>query len=130
MLMTKILNSSGTMWMNLKSYGVLILIGLSYIRGAFSPSSFNFFLFFSPDASRILLDIGFGFFLEMTHPEALSFIDEKIPFIQSKVEKLTTKICTIKANIKMVLEVCWWSPIFDRSNIWQDYLCNWTIMLW
>lgn len=85
--------------------------------------------FFSPDASKILVDIGFAFFLEMTHPEALCFIEKKVAFLEEKIEKLTTKICYIKANIKMVLEVSFccgsiWKMIFLLANAVVNDTCR------
>jgi prefoldin subunit 5 len=32
---------------------------------------------FRPDASRVFVDVGFQFYLEMTRKEALKFLDEK-----------------------------------------------------
>ena len=61
---------------------------------------------FSPDASRILVSVGFGFFLEFTLPEALKFIDKKTDRLNERVEKLTSNVSKVKAHIKLVLEVC------------------------
>lgn len=59
----------------------------------------------SPDASMIYVKVGFGFFLEMTHDEALAFIEKKVAMINSKIEVLTKDAAKIKAHIKLVLQV-------------------------
>nr|XP_011427760.2 protein UXT homolog [Crassostrea gigas] len=57
-----------------------------------------------PDASMIYVKVGFGFFLEMTHDEALAFIEKKVAMINSKIEVLTKDAAKIKAHIKLVLQ--------------------------
>lgn len=59
----------------------------------------------SPDASMIYVKVGFGFFLEMTHDEALAFIEKKVSMINSKIDVLTKDAAKIKAHIKLVLQV-------------------------
>ncbi|KAK0064252.1 protein UXT [Biomphalaria pfeifferi] len=56
------------------------------------------------DPSKICVAIGFGFFLEMTLPEALSFINKKTERLQEKAADLTLEACKIKGHIKLVLE--------------------------
>lgn len=53
----------------------------------------------------IYVKVGFGFFLEMTHGEALAFIEKKVSMINSKIEVLTKDAAKIKAHIKLVLQV-------------------------
>ena len=62
-------------------------------------------IYFSPDASMIFVSVGYGFFLEMTHDEALSFIEKKVSRINSNIETLTKDAVKIKAHIKLVLQV-------------------------
>ncbi|XP_022082502.1 protein UXT-like isoform X1 [Acanthaster planci] len=57
-----------------------------------------------PDASRIYVLVGFGFFVEFTLPEALKFIDKKCKHLTSLSDKLTKDSAEIKANIKLVYE--------------------------
>ncbi|XP_071810504.1 protein UXT-like [Asterias amurensis] len=57
-----------------------------------------------PDASRIYILVGFGFFVEFTLPEALKFIDKKVQQLTSQSEKLSKDSAQIKANIKLVYE--------------------------
>ncbi|XP_061186557.1 protein UXT homolog [Saccostrea echinata] len=57
-----------------------------------------------PDASMIFVSVGYGFFLEMTHDEALAFIDKKVSIINDKIEVLTKDAAKIKAHIKLVLQ--------------------------
>lgn len=56
------------------------------------------------DPSKIFIAIGYGFFLEMTHPEALKFIEKKNKVLNNSADELRVKGCEIKANIKFVLE--------------------------
>lgn len=56
------------------------------------------------DSSRIYVAVGYGFFVEMTHDEALRFIDKKTSQLTAFTEQLTKDSAKIKANIRMVLE--------------------------
>uniref|UniRef100_A0A9J8B9G7 Protein UXT n=1 Tax=Cyprinus carpio carpio TaxID=630221 RepID=A0A9J8B9G7_CYPCA len=58
-----------------------------------------------PDASKIYVAVGFGFFVEFTHAEALKFIEKKTNQLTEYTEVLTKDAAKIKANIRMVLEV-------------------------
>lgn len=60
---------------------------------------------FSPDPTRIFVKVGFGFFVEFTFSEALTFIDKKLSFLNQVVEQYTKDASTVKAKIKIVLEV-------------------------
>ncbi|XP_040921764.1 protein UXT [Toxotes jaculatrix] len=56
------------------------------------------------DASRIFVAVGYGFFVEMDHDEALRFIEKKTSQLTAFTEQLTKDSAKIKANIRMVLE--------------------------
>ncbi|CAF89547.1 unnamed protein product [Tetraodon nigroviridis] len=56
------------------------------------------------DPSRIFVAVGYGFFVEMTHEEALQFIEKKTSQLTLFTEQLTKDSAKIKANIQMVLE--------------------------
>ncbi|KAM4610420.1 protein UXT isoform 1-T1 [Polymixia lowei] len=56
------------------------------------------------DSSKIFVAVGYGFFVEMTHTEALRFIDKKTSQLTAFTELLTKDSAKIKANIRMVLE--------------------------
>ncbi|XP_033988086.1 protein UXT [Trematomus bernacchii] len=56
------------------------------------------------DSSKIFVAVGFGFFLEMTHDEALRFIEKKTSQLTAFTEQLTKDSAKIKAHIRMVLE--------------------------
>ncbi|CAJ1085653.1 protein UXT [Xyrichtys novacula] len=56
------------------------------------------------DSSRIFVAVGYGFFVEMTHDEALRFIEKKTSQLTAFTEQLTKDSAKIKANIRMVLE--------------------------
>ena len=56
-----------------------------------------------PNPEKIFIEIGLGFFLEMTHDEALNFIGEKTKLLEKKAEFLTKESSKVKANIKIVL---------------------------
>ncbi|RXN03228.1 UXT protein [Labeo rohita] len=57
-----------------------------------------------PDASKICVAVGYGFFVEFTHAEALKFIEKKTNQLTEYAEVLTKDAAKIKANIRMVLE--------------------------
>ncbi|XP_077568841.1 protein UXT [Stigmatopora nigra] len=56
------------------------------------------------DSSKIFVLVGFGFFVEMDHAEALRFIDKKTSQLTAFTDQLTHDCATIKANIRLVLE--------------------------
>ena len=66
---------------------------------------FYYFLLKRPDASRIYVQVGFGFFVEFTLEEALKFIEKKVAHLSGRSDDLTKDAVKIKAHIKMVLEV-------------------------
>lgn len=57
-----------------------------------------------PDSSRIYVFIGFGFFLEMTHDEALKYIKKRTKFLTEHTDRLTSDAAKVKSNIRLVLE--------------------------
>lgn len=57
-----------------------------------------------PDTSKIYVAVGYGFFVEFTHAEALKFIEKKTNQLTEYTEVLTKDAAKIKANIRMVLE--------------------------
>ncbi|XP_034392312.1 protein UXT [Cyclopterus lumpus] len=56
------------------------------------------------DSSRIFVAVGYGFFVEMNHDEALRFIDKKTSQLTAFTEQLSRDSAEIKANIRMVIE--------------------------
>lgn len=52
---------------------------------------------------KVFVDVGLGLFVELTHVEALNFIEKRTKSLDEKVEKLTQESSKIKANIKLVL---------------------------
>uniref|UniRef100_A0A3B4AZ71 Protein UXT n=1 Tax=Periophthalmus magnuspinnatus TaxID=409849 RepID=A0A3B4AZ71_9GOBI len=56
------------------------------------------------DASRVFVAVGYGFFVEMTHDEALRFIEKKTAQLTQFTEQLTKDSAKIKAHIRLVLE--------------------------
>ncbi|XP_076860172.1 protein UXT [Brachyhypopomus gauderio] len=57
-----------------------------------------------PDTSKIFVAVGYGFFVELTHSEALTFIEKKTNQLTEYTEVLSKDAAKIKANIRMVLE--------------------------
>ncbi|XP_039629894.1 protein UXT isoform X1 [Polypterus senegalus] len=57
-----------------------------------------------PDTSKIFVAIGYGFFVEFTLSEALSFIEKKTKQLTEYSEMLTKDSAKIKANIRLFLE--------------------------
>jgi hypothetical protein len=60
----------------------------------------------SPDYSTICIDIGLGIFAEMSHAEALRFLDGKLQQLQVTWEKLEMRQAEINAKMKMVRCLC------------------------
>ncbi|XP_042382487.1 protein UXT homolog [Zingiber officinale] len=57
-----------------------------------------------PETSHIFLDIGLGFHVEFTLPEALEFISVREARLAKQIEEHTHLIANIKAQIKLVCE--------------------------
>ncbi|XP_069178159.1 protein UXT [Procambarus clarkii] len=57
-----------------------------------------------PDVSRIYVNVGLGFHLELTLQEALTFIDKKLEILNAKLSESTKKSSKIKGQIKFVCE--------------------------
>lgn len=57
-----------------------------------------------PDTSRIFVNIGLGFHVEFTWPEAIDFLTVKEASLARQIEELTHRIANIKAQIKLVGE--------------------------
>ncbi|XP_018087963.1 protein UXT-like [Xenopus laevis] len=57
-----------------------------------------------PDFSKIFLALGFGFYLELTLPEALKFIERKNKMLTDISNTLSRDAASIKAHIRLVLE--------------------------
>ena len=56
------------------------------------------------DPRKVFVDVGLGFFVELTLPEALKLIEKKVKLLENKAKKLTEESCKVKANIKLTLE--------------------------
>ncbi|KAG8298193.1 hypothetical protein J6590_020862 [Homalodisca vitripennis] len=56
-----------------------------------------------PDTSKILIDIGLGYFVEYTLNEALIVIKRRINLLNRKVDILRDQSANTKAHIKLVL---------------------------
>lgn len=54
---------------------------------------------------RVLVDIGMGFYLECDRDDALKVIDSRISFLNEKVLVYKKSSISIKAQIKLLLEV-------------------------
>lgn len=64
----------------------------------------NFYMqAFVPDPSKILLDVGLGYFVEFTLNEALIVIKRRVNLLNKKVDILREQSATTKATIKLVL---------------------------
>ncbi|XP_037070830.1 protein UXT homolog isoform X2 [Pollicipes pollicipes] len=55
------------------------------------------------DPSRIFVRIGFGFYLEMTHTEALKFIAQRVEALERQAQLLGQNAVAVRAKIDMVL---------------------------
>ncbi|NXQ61561.1 UXT protein, partial [Anthoscopus minutus] len=59
----------------------------------------------APDPQRVFLALGFGFFAELTLPEALRHLERRSSLLQRLSDSLTRDGAAIRAHIRMVLEV-------------------------
>ncbi|XP_058717505.1 protein UXT isoform X4 [Poecile atricapillus] len=57
-----------------------------------------------PDPQRVFVALGFGFFAELTLPEALRHLERRSSFLQRLSESLTRDGAKIRAHIRLVLE--------------------------
>lgn len=58
------------------------------------------------DMSSILLELGLGYYLDFTLPDALRFIEAREKFLNSKLVSLRDQSGKIKAHIKLLLMYC------------------------
>ena len=57
-----------------------------------------------PDTTRVFVCVGFGFFVEFTHDEALDFIKKKVEQLTEQARQFSVRASAIKARIQLVLE--------------------------
>jgi prefoldin alpha subunit len=57
-----------------------------------------------PDPNKIFLEVGLGFFVELSLAEALKVIGKRTEVLEKEAERLSSDSCKIKANIKLTLE--------------------------
>lgn len=57
-----------------------------------------------PDASKVFVEVGLGFFVEFTLNEAHRVIETKLKLLNQDCEKLTEEATQINAKIKIALE--------------------------
>lgn len=58
----------------------------------------------SPDPTRLFLDVGLNFHVELSVPEALAWIDLKLPSLDRKLSHHTKQSSMIQSKIKIVYE--------------------------
>ncbi|KAK4327919.1 hypothetical protein Pmani_001632 [Petrolisthes manimaculis] len=68
------------------------------------------------DTSRIYVNVGLGFFVELTLQEALGFIDKKLNILNARLEESTQKSAKIKGQIKFVYEALRDLQGYQESN--------------
>eukprot|EP00026_Physarum_polycephalum_P020749 Phypoly_transcript_23533.p1 GENE.Phypoly_transcript_23533~~Phypoly_transcript_23533.p1 ORF type:complete len:158 (+),score=24.35 Phypoly_transcript_23533:26-475(+) len=57
-----------------------------------------------PDTSKIFVNVGLGFHVEFTLPEAIAFIDKKEAALTTKANALTESAGAIRARIKLMYQ--------------------------
>ena len=57
-----------------------------------------------PDCSRLYVLVGYGYYLEMTLDEALTFVEKKMDVLKMKSQMFSKDSAKIKAHIKLVME--------------------------
>eukprot|EP00794_Sanderia_malayensis_P015917 gene15917-17517_t len=72
------------------------------------------------DTSKVMIDVGFGFFVEFTLKEGVGFINKKVGLLTKKAEVLTSDSAKIKARIKLVLSNLRQLQMLEFSDIRKD----------
>ena len=54
--------------------------------------------------NKIFVCIGYGFYVELSLDEALSFIDKRVALLNSRVQELTQDVSEISARVRIVVE--------------------------
>jgi prefoldin alpha subunit len=57
-----------------------------------------------PDPTRLFLDVGLGFHVELTTREAITWIDAKLPTLEVKIARTKEQQAMIQSKIKVVYE--------------------------
>lgn len=57
-----------------------------------------------PDPSRVFVQVGLGFFLELTHEETLWFVTRREGLLEDELQRLSKESASIKAHIQMVVQ--------------------------
>lgn len=58
---------------------------------------------FSDDASRLLVCIGYGFYVELTHDETRTFVDRRIRLLQTRLELANDEANRIRDHIDVAM---------------------------
>lgn len=58
----------------------------------------------SPDPTRLFLDVGLGFHVELSLTDALTWIDAKLPTLDTKMQRCKESAAMIQGKIKVVYE--------------------------
>uniref|UniRef100_A0A183TGQ6 Protein UXT-like protein n=1 Tax=Schistocephalus solidus TaxID=70667 RepID=A0A183TGQ6_SCHSO len=70
-----------------------------------------------PSIEYLYVDIGLGFYLEMTHKEALAYIKERTELLNDRAELFRKKSFEIKARIKICLEMAWAAILTKKLKV-------------
>ncbi|XP_075560558.1 uxt prefoldin-like subunit [Dermacentor variabilis] len=57
-----------------------------------------------PDVSKIFVQVGMGFFVELTHDETLWFVSRREAVLEAELQRVSKESANIKAHIQMVLQ--------------------------
>ncbi|KAH7975886.1 hypothetical protein HPB52_006618 [Rhipicephalus sanguineus] len=57
-----------------------------------------------PDVSKIFVQVGMGFFVELTHEETLWFVGRREALLETELQRVSKESANIKAHIQMVLQ--------------------------
>ncbi|XP_003748492.1 protein UXT homolog [Galendromus occidentalis] len=57
-----------------------------------------------PDASKIFVCLGMGIFCEMSHEDAVDFIEKKQQLLQKRIDHLSDQCAEVKARIQIGLQ--------------------------
>lgn len=57
-----------------------------------------------PDTSMVMIDVGLGFFAEMTQEEGIAFVDKRVAALQDRANDRGEELASISSQIDVVLQ--------------------------
>ena len=71
-----------------------------------------------PDPSRLFLEVGLGFFVELTLGEATAVVERKTAALGDRANKLTLDACKVGEGEQLILGSFWYFFGLDSDIFW------------